>query len=98
MQRRVYVLWMRQAPVLLRMATAPKTFMRNAEVEDQAPAARLVLGVVADLRVAAPLPCACRYAVLRADRVSGRANNGPSAPTIQSFALVLVERHGIVTV
>jgi hypothetical protein len=42
MQRRVNVLWMRQAPVLLRMATAPKTFMRDAEVEDQAPAARLV--------------------------------------------------------
>jgi len=41
MQRRVDVLWMRQAPVLLRMTTAPKT-LRDAEVEDQAPAARLV--------------------------------------------------------
>jgi hypothetical protein len=44
MQRRVDVLWMRQVPVLLRMATVPKTFnvLRDAEIEDQAPAARLV--------------------------------------------------------
>ncbi len=42
MRRRVDVLWMRQAPVLLRIATAPKTLMRDAEVEDQAPAVRLV--------------------------------------------------------
>jgi len=70
------------------VATAPKAVVGHGQVEDQAPAARCVLEVVADLHVAAPLACACRYAVLRADRVSGRANNGPSAPTIQSFALV----------
>ena len=44
--------------------------MRDGQVEDQAPAARLVPKVVADLQVAAPLACACRYPVLRADRVS----------------------------
>ena len=71
-----------------RGATAPKSVVGHGQVEDQAPAVRCVLEVVADLHVAAPLACACRYAVLRADRVSGRANNGPSAPTIQSFALV----------
>ena len=44
--------------------------MRDGQVEDQAPAARLVPKVVADLQVAAPLACACRHPVLRADRVS----------------------------
>ena len=33
-QRRVDVLWVCQASVLLRVATAPKAFMRDAEVED----------------------------------------------------------------
>jgi hypothetical protein len=36
------LLWVCQAPVLLRVATAPKAFMGDAEVEDQAPAASLV--------------------------------------------------------
>ena len=73
------------------MSTAPKTVVGHGQVEDQAPAARLVFEVVADLHVAAPLACACRYAVLRADRVSGRAEQGPSTPTIQSCALVAPE-------
>ena len=65
------------------MVPAPKSVVGRGQVEDQAPAARCILEVVADLHVAASLACACRYAVLRADRVSGRAeNNGPSAPTI----------------
>jgi len=74
------------------VATAPKTVAGHGQVEDQAPAARCVLEVAADLNVAAPLACACPYAVLRPDRVSGRAdNNGPSTPTIQSCALVAPE-------
>jgi hypothetical protein len=57
------------------VATAPKTVVGHGQVEDQAPVARCVLEVAADLNVAAPLACACRYAVLRADRVSGRAEH-----------------------
>ena len=49
----------------------------HGQVEDQAPAARRVLEVAAELHVAAPLACACRYAVLRPDRVSGRAEQRP---------------------
>ena len=47
--------------------------MGDAEVEDQAPAARLVSQVVADLHIAAPLACAGRDPVLCANRVSSRA-------------------------
>jgi hypothetical protein len=47
--------------------------MRDAEVEDQAPAASLVSQVVAELHVAAPLARACRDSLLGADRVSSRA-------------------------
>ena len=60
-------------------------------VEDQAPAARPILEEAADLHIAVPLACACRYAVLRPNDVSGRADNGPYAPTIQSCALVAPE-------
>ena len=60
-----------------RGATAPKSVVGHGQVEDQAPAVRCVLEVVADLHVAAPLACACRYAVLRADRASGRAEQWP---------------------
>ena len=70
MQRRLDVLWVCQAPVLLRVATAPKAFLRDAEVEDQAPAASLVSQVVAKLDVAAQLARACQDSVLGADRVS----------------------------
>ena len=59
------------------MATAPKTVVGHGQVEDQAPAARRVLEVAAKLHVAAPLDCACRYAVLRADCVFGRAEERP---------------------
>ncbi len=61
----------------LHVATAPKTVEGHGQVEDQAPAAGCVLEVAADLNVAVPLACACRYAVLRADRVSGRAEQRP---------------------
>ena len=54
-------------------STAPKTVVGHGQVEDQAPAARRVLEVAAALQVAAPLACACRYAVLRPNDVSGRA-------------------------
>jgi hypothetical protein len=46
---------------------------RDAEVEDQAPAASLVSQVVPKLHVAAPLACACRDSMLGADSVSSRA-------------------------
>jgi hypothetical protein len=81
MQRRVDVLWMGQAPVLLRMANAPKAFMRDAEVEDQA--ASLVAEVILDLHVAAPFACAGCNAVCPAVR-----KRGQRADTIQSCSLV----------
>ena len=68
------------------MATAPKEVVGHGQVEDQAPAARCVLDVASDLNVAAPLACACRYAVCQAVR-----NNCPNSPTIQSCALVAPE-------
>ena len=48
--------------------------MRDGQVEDQAPAARCVLEVVADLHVAAPLALPLRRAEW--DRVSGRVEQG----------------------
>jgi hypothetical protein len=58
-------------------ARAPfRSALSTAISESLAPAARLVPKVVADLHVAAPLACACRYAVLRADHVSSRAEQG----------------------
>ncbi len=62
---------------LLDLSTAPKTVVGHGQVEDQAPAARRVLDVAAKLHVTALLACACRYAVLRADCVSGRAEQRP---------------------
>jgi len=73
MQRRIDVLRVCQSPVLLWVATAPITFMCNAEVEDQDLAASLVSQVVVELHVAAPLASACRDSLLGADRVSSRA-------------------------
>jgi hypothetical protein len=65
----------RQQSALLRVATAPKANqLREAEVEDQAPAASLVSQVVSNLHVAASLarvavsPCWMRMS----DRVSSR--------------------------
>jgi len=56
--------------------------VRDGQVEDQAPAARCVLEVVADLHVAAaPLACAGRYAVLRAERECVR-RCGTRAPAL----------------
>ena len=76
-QRCLEVLVVRYHTFLLHVATAPKTVVGHGQVEDQAPAARRVLEVAAELLVAAPLACACCYAVLRADCVSGRAEQRP---------------------
>ena len=62
------------------VSTSPKTVVGHGQVEDQAPAARRVLEVAAELHVAAPWACACRYALLRPDRVSGRAELRHSTP------------------
>jgi hypothetical protein len=66
-----------QAPILQGVAAITVTFMGDAEVEDQAPAASLVSQVVPKLHVAAPLARACRDSVLGADRVSSRAEERP---------------------
>ena len=68
--------------------------MRDAEVEDQAPAASLVSQVVPNLHDAAPLACACRDPMLGADSVPSRVEERPKhshepvcalvAPTNQS--------------
>jgi hypothetical protein len=80
-QRRIEVLGMRKQTVLLHVDSAPQTVVGQGRVKDQAPAARRVLEVAAELaaelHVAAPLACTCRYVVLRADRVSGRAEQRP---------------------
>jgi hypothetical protein len=62
-QRRIDVHGMRFQTVLLHVATAPQTVVGHGQVEDQAPAARCILEVAAELHVAAPLACACRYTV-----------------------------------
>jgi hypothetical protein len=55
------------------MAAGAKPIMGHGQVKDQAPEARHVLEEAADLHVAAMLACACSYAVLRPNNVSGRA-------------------------
>ena len=52
------------------MAAASDPFVGEEQVEDQAPSPGRILKVALDLHVAAPLACAGRYLVLRADRVS----------------------------
>jgi hypothetical protein len=59
------------------VAAGAKPIVGHGQVEDQAPAARRVLEEAADLHFAAPLACACRYAVLRPNNVSGRAEQRP---------------------
>ncbi len=56
MQRRDDVLRVCQVAILQGVAATPITFMRDAEVEDQAPAASLVSQVVPKLHVAVT-PC-----------------------------------------
>jgi hypothetical protein len=58
--RRIQILRVRQAPVLLHVAGRPKPVMGYDEVEDQTPAPGLISKIVADLDVAAPLACAGR--------------------------------------
>jgi hypothetical protein len=60
MQMRVDVLRVCQVAILQGVAATPITFMRDAEVKDQAPAASLVSQEVANLNVALPLALACR--------------------------------------
>ena len=60
MQRRVDVLRVCQVAILQGVAATSITLMRDAEVEDQAPASSLVSQVVPNLHVAAPLACAGR--------------------------------------
>ena len=67
------------------MAAGAKPTVGHGEVEDQAPAARPILEEAADLHVAAPLACACRYAVLRPNDVSGR-RMVPLLKEIREFA------------
>ena len=61
----------------MHVAAGAKPIVGHGQVEDHAPAARPIMEEAADLHVAAPLACACRYAVLRPDRVSGRAEQRP---------------------
>ncbi len=62
----------REQPTLQGVATSPEAVVRNAKVEEQAPAASLVSQVVTDFHVAAPLARAGRDSVLGADRVCSR--------------------------
>ena len=78
-QRRVQILRVRQAPVLLHVAGRPKPVMGDAEVKDQTPAPCLIAKIVAYLHIAAPLACACRDSMLCAHDVSGRAEQRPRA-------------------
>ena len=75
------------------MATCAKPVVRDGQVEDQAPAARLVPKLVADLHVAAPLARAGRDPVLRAHRVSGRLQPHAAPPLDHHSSLT----HSIVT-
>ena len=76
-QRRIQILRVRQAPVLLHVAGRPKPVMGDAEVKDQAPAPGLIPKIVPNLHIAAPLTFAGRHAMLSAYRVSGRAEQRP---------------------
>jgi hypothetical protein len=59
------------------VAAVAKPIVGHGQVEDQAQAASSVLEEDADLHVAALLACACYYAVLRPNNVSGRAQQRP---------------------
>ncbi len=52
-QRRIQILRVRQAPVLLHVAGRPKPVMGDAEVKDQAPAPGLIPEIVPNLYIAA---------------------------------------------
>ena len=76
MQRRVDVLRVCQVPILQGVAATPIT-LRDAEVEDQAPAASLVSQEVANLHVAAPLARASR------DSESSKMNNSDACVSMR---------------
>ena len=77
MQRRLQILRVRQAPVLLHVAGRPKPVMGDAEVKHETPASGLRLEIVLDLNIAAPFARAGRHAMLSPYRVSGRAEQRP---------------------
>jgi len=62
--RRVQILRVRQAPVLLHVAGRPKPVMVDAEVKHETPETGLRLEIVLDLNIAAPLARAGRHALL----------------------------------
>jgi hypothetical protein len=64
---------MLEEPVLLRVATAPKAIMRDAEFEDQALAASLVSQVVSNFHVGP--------AIIVRNFVAGEESTGTSKPT-----------------
>jgi hypothetical protein len=68
-QRRIQILRVRQAPVLLYVAGRPKPVMGDVEVEDQTPAPGLTVEIVPNLHIAAPLARAGRHAMLGPYRV-----------------------------
>jgi hypothetical protein len=76
-QRRIQILRVRQAPVLLHVAGRPKPVMGDAEVKDQAPSFCLISQVVPNLYIAAPLACACSHSMLCAHDVSSGAEQRP---------------------
>ena len=76
-QRRIQILRVRQAPVLLHVAGRPKPVMGDAEVEDQTPAPCLISKIVTHLYVATQLACAGCHSMLCAHDVSGRAEQRP---------------------
>ena len=73
------------------MAAASDPVVCDGQVEDQAAVPCSVLEIALDFHVAAPLTCAGRHLVLRADRVSSCWKRGPRTPTAQSCALVAPE-------
>jgi hypothetical protein len=84
---------------LMHVSTAPKTVVGHGQVEDQASTSRCVLEVVADLNVAAPLACACRYRLLffvsartnkRHHHHHRRAACGPCVRPCETAALALL--------
>jgi hypothetical protein len=72
-QRRVEVVGVGEVPVFVERGYL-SPLVRDGQVEDQAPAARLFGKVVSDLHVTAPLACACRDSMLGA-----RADFAPRA-------------------
>ena len=91
MQRRIQILRVRQATVLLHVAGRPKPAMGDAEVKDQTPAPGLTPEIVPNLHIASPVGPRLLSRVLVRTVCPAVRNNGPSTDTIQSCALVAPE-------